>query len=1182
LIDSGANVSAMNHKLISSLNLNISRTDKNNITGPTGNFLETQGQVKLEINCSNRIINQKFIIIKDLQPDIILGRDFLRKTEAIIDFKINKIEIGPTDEYFENKIENVVTKFTNYKDIIIPAQSIMKIEVKTDAKEGDFILEGSQLFYERTGMKICHCITTIKNGKTSIWALNPLSYANKILKKTTLAKGELICENDQLIPDKTISNYLKLINKIGPIYNPHKNNITKENSPQISSYNSLDLKISEHLSKYQKEQLDDLLRRYNHLFLKPETRTQKAFGVKHEIITTEKIPTRQRPYRVAAKEREILEEQVEKMLKEDVIRPSSSPWSSPVILVKKKNGTWRFCVDYRRLNKITVKDVYPLPRIDDIMDSLQGSQFFTSIDMQSSYWQVEVKEEHKQKTAFITPEGLYEFNVMPFGLCNAPATFERLMDNVLRGLKWKTCLCYLDDVIIYSPDFKTHLIRLEAVLKCFDKAGLKLNNEKCKFGFEKLPLFGYIVDKNGIKPDPEKTLAIKNYPKPLNIKQVRSFLGLCSYYRKFIKGFSNIAHPLNDLTKKEEAFEWKQQQEDAFRNLKDVLSNPPVLRHYNPQSKTLLHTDASNIGLGAVLVQNDDGTERVISYASRTLLPAEKNYTTTEKECLAVLWAITKFRPYLYGRPFSVMTDHHALCWLTGLKDPSGRLARWALRLQEYEVTICYKSGKEHADSDALSRGPLALTEKNEDDDDVMFINAIETSKDTDGYMENIKKLMKEKDGKRSAVEENFKLVGDHIYKRNPSPIGQPWLLIIPKEERRKVIEDHHCHITAGHLGITRTFKRLSSRFFWPSMLKSVEIFVKSCHLCQTRKIPPKRKAGLLQPIPPTKEPFERIGIDLLGPLPLSKNRKRWIIVVTDYHTKFVETGALSNGTAIEVANFLVLKVILRHGAPMKLISDRGTQFMSNVMKQVLEKCHIEHNPTTGYHAQTNGLTERFNRTLANMLSMYVNQEHKDWDEILPYVTFAYNTSVQETTGYSPFFLLHAREPITPIEATFPFPEENQLEDYDEYVQKIIVIAEKARALAYDKMVSKQNIMKKHYDKTHRDASYNIGDLVAIWIPIRRVGRAEKLLRRFFGPYRVDKKISPVNYVVIPVEGNSRKSETVHVSRMKPYYLPIEEEKAEMEVSDIDDVSETEECTDVLTEPTRYNLRNVASRRKRS
>jgi hypothetical protein len=252
-------------------------------------------------------------------------------------------------------------------------------------------------------------------------------------------------------------------------------------------------------------------------------------------------------------------------------------------------------------------------------------------------------------------------------------------------------------------------------------------------------------------------------------------------------------------------------------------------------------------------------------------------------------------------------------------------------------------------------------------------------------------------------------------------------------------------------------------------------------------------------------------------------------------------------------------------------------------MKQVLEKCQINHNPTTGYHAQTNGLTERFNRTLANMLSMYVNQEHKDWDEILPYVTFAYNTSVQETTGYSPFFLLHAREPITPIEATFPYPVEDNLEDYDQYVQKILVLADKARTVAFDRMVSKRSVMKNQYDKTHREVSYNIGDLVAIWIPIRRIGRAEKLLRRFFGPYVVNKKISPVNYVVTPMDGNTKKTETIHVSRMKPYYLPIEEDQVELNIddnnNDDDDISETELNTSA--QQTRYNLRDVASRKTR-
>ncbi|GFX45320.1 retrovirus-related Pol polyprotein from transposon 297 [Trichonephila clavipes] len=287
--------------------------------------------------------------------------------------------------------------------------------------------------------------------------------------------------------------------------------------------------------------------------------------------------------------------------------------------------------------------------------------FFSSMDLRSGYWQIEIDEADREKTAFITPEGLYEFKVMPFGLCNAPATFERMMDNLLRHFKWTMCLCYLDDIIVFSETFEDHLIRLRLVLKCLQEAGLKLNSKKCLL-----------------------------LPK-----------------KRFIKGFCYLAEPLQSLLKSGVEFHWGLEEVEAFNSLKKALTSDPVLGMYDERASTEIHTDASGYGIGAVLVQIQNNVEKVIAYASRTLTKAEKNYSTTERECLAIVWATNKFRPYIFGKHFTVVTDHHSLCWLMNLKDPSGRLARWALRLQEHDFDVKYKTGKKHSDADALSRNPV-------------------------------------------------------------------------------------------------------------------------------------------------------------------------------------------------------------------------------------------------------------------------------------------------------------------------------------------------------------------------------------------------------------------------------------------------------------------------------------------
>ncbi|UYV71980.1 K02A2.6-like, partial [Cordylochernes scorpioides] len=659
------------------------------------------------------------------------------------------------------------------------------------------------------------------------------------------------------------------------------------------------------------------------MFTAPDEYKGRTHLVKHQIRTTSDIPIRKNPYRVSLKERKIIGDQINSMLKNGIISHSSSPWASPIILVKKKNGTFRFCVDYRNLNSVTVKDQYPLPRIDDCFDSLHGARYFTSLDLCSGYWQVEVEEQDREKTAFITPDGHYQFNVLPFGLCNGPATFERLMDTVLRTHKWKICLCYLDDVIIFSEDLHSHLNRLKTILECLKTAGLTLNASKCRFAYTKLLILGHVVSNEGIAPDPEKIISIRKFPTPRTVKDVRAFLGLCSYYRRFIIEFSKIALALQILTRKNHSFAWGKEQELSFNSLKNKLISPEVLIHYDPNKPIGLHTDASDQGLGAVLVHLDENTkERPISYASRTLQKAETNYSTTEKECLAIIWAIKKFRPYFYGRKFTIYTDHHSLCWMAKMKNPAGRLARWSLELQEYDFAIKYKSGKTHLDADGLSRCPIP-------DRIISTINYEEH--DYDSYIKKIDNLVNQNP---NSYGENFTKFKEKLFKKNPSVTGDPWLLIVPKNKQKELLENMHDHPTSGHMGIKRTYNRLKSKYFWPSMLKTVEEYVFSCPGCQFRKTPSQLPQGLLQPIPPASRPFEKMGIDLMGRFPKSGRGNSWILVCTDYYSRYIETAALPRGTAEEIADFFLQRVVLRHGAPKT--ATVGVRRIKDVQKVLL------------------------------------------------------------------------------------------------------------------------------------------------------------------------------------------------------------------------------------------------------
>ena len=786
----------------------------------------------------------------------------------------------------------------------------------------------------------------------------------------------------------------------------------------------------------QHQKLEQLIRENADVFALDPSELGSTDLVVHSIDTGSHPPIRQLPRRMPFSLRHKVTELIQEMLDNHVIESSKSPWASPVVLVRKKDKSIRFCVDYRKLNSMTKLDVFPLPRIDDTLDLLSQNKFFSTLDLASGYWQVKVEPKSREKTAFVTSSGLYEFVSMPFGLCNAPATFQRLMEVVMQGLARECCMVYLDDILVMGRTFEEHLENLQKVFSRLRKAKLTLKPRKCLFVRNEVEYLGHIVSKDGVAADPSKIRAVREFPRPTDVKSLRSFLGLASYYRRFIPQFSKIAGPLFALTRNGVAFDWTDSCEATFKHLKQLLTQSPVLAFPNFEKDFLLETNASTSGLGAVLAQKHDGKVRPIAYASRTLQVHEKNYGISELEALGVVWAIKHFRHYLYGHHCDVYTDHVALKSLLNTPQPSGKLARWGMAIQELDLQILHRSGKKNSNADALSRYPLS-TEETPDPAPFGILAAITPVLEVEDSP--FPKLQREDADLAEIIDylETGTLPTDQKRAREVALVGSQYVLkdgtlyhlerdktlrvVPPTSARRKLFDEAHAGAFGGHLRAGKIHSELGRHYWWPKMRADIFHWTRACLTCATRQ-PGRAVKAPLTPIP-VAGAFDRVGVDIIQ-YPTSNHGNKYAVVFVDYLTKWPEVFAVPDQTAHTTAELLVKQIISRHGVPAELLSDRGANFLSGLIEEVCELMGIHRLNTTAYHPQTDGLVERFNCTLTSMLAKTVAANGADWDEKLPYVLFAYRAAAQESSQESPFFLMYGRDPRLPTETALSVPTE--------------------------------------------------------------------------------------------------------------------------------------------------------------
>jgi hypothetical protein len=839
------------------------------------------------------------------------------------------------------------------------------------------------------------------------------------------------------------------------------------------------------LTPKQQEELAVLLEDFADIF--EPIRPGSATGVTHEInLNDGEKPIYRKPYRMPFTKKNVVEEEVAKMLKNGVVRSSKSPWSSPVVLVVKKDGSNRFCVDYTALNKITKKDKHPMPKIDEVLREVKGARYFSTMDLQSGYWQVPMAEKDVEKTAFSTDEGHYEFVVLPFGLTNAPATFQRYMRNVLQEIK--NVKSVIDDILVFTNEWEEHLKTLRLVFEELRLANLRVKMKKCHFGLPEVKWVGHIIDSEGVRVDPSKTKAINDYPCPRNEKELRSFLGMANYYRKFVRNFSTIASPLYNLTKKSVKWIWGSVEDAAFGKLKmalvssDVLVNPDFTKPYR------LYTDASNIGMGAVLCQVQSDEERVICYASQHFSTHEKNYSTIEREAGAIIWALRTFHVYLHGAEFEILSDHAPLQWLASKKDATGRLARWQYQLMDYPglTGISHIKGKENIVADTLSRIPEIL--------------AIDPSM-TD---ENFRSLQEEDP-------EFEKLRCSMILKRVWRKDGK---IFIPAVMVEKVLKSFHgCGI---HFGVSKTLQLLQFSLFWPGMQVDVEEFIKKCAICQiTKPIAP--KPAPLQSLPPVDKPMHRIAIDYCGPFQVSENGNKYLLVAIDHFSRYLYAFPVPEATT-EISVRCVEKFVSIEGTPKEILSDQGTHFTGEFFQSFLRNHGIKHLRTSAGRPQCDGMVERQMRSLKSFIRADLLERTDltsiSWDKNIEKMVTALNKTIHPSTGHTPFEIARGRKA-----GEVRFSWMNTSDDVQQMQTSWADISSKN-----EEQLEKG---RKRYEEKKKMRNFEIGQKV--W---KKINQPQGLKPKYYGPYEILKKIGQVNYEIGGVVGVPTK--IVHVDHLLP------------------------------------------------